>query len=246
MYVTAMGISSYTSSDGLKFTLEKKSVIEEGVNPAIVRLSDGRYRMLYNVIEGRMEDPNRKLYFKSSISNDGVNFVPGEGVRFRSQGSPDYDAISVPDIVELPDNRSRLYYTGDMFAPLYGREGNSVRSAVSSDQGWSWKRDAGVRLPFESMDPDVVVLPDGRYRMYYTTNPLGGSKDDQRVYSAISNDGLNFTFEGEVLSSGKVGLRYMDPDVVKIPEGYRMYFSEASGSPGREKTVIKSAVWKMQ
>jgi len=246
MYITGMGISSYVSSDGLKFTLEKNSIITDGFNPAVIKLQDGSYRVIYNVVEGRMEDPNRKLYFKSAISQDGINFVPEKGIRFRSQGPPDYDAISVPDIIKLPDGRFRMYYTGDMFAPVSGREGNNVRTAISSDEGMTWQREEGVRLRFESMDPDVVILPDGRYRMYYTTNPPGGSKDDQRVYSAISDNGLNFTFESEVLSSGEVGLRYMDPEVVEIPGGYRMYFSEATGGPGNERTIIKSAVWKIQ
>lgn len=244
MYVTGDGISSYISSDGLEFRLEKEKVIEDGFNPAIIRLPNQSYRMIYNVVEGRMNDPSRRLYFKSAISTDGLNFTVEEGVRYRSTGSPDYDAISVPNIIRMSDGRLRMYYTGDMFAPERGRDGNNIRSAVSYDQGWSWRREEGVRLPFESMDSDIVAIPGGGYRMYYTAHTNDWSKDDQRVYSAISMDGLDFTVEGEVLAPKIAGLRYMDPEVVETPLGYRMYFSEAVGRSGDEETLIKSAVWE--
>jgi len=248
MYITGMGgISSYISSDGLNFSSEKTDVLPEGINGEVFRLSDGRYRIIYNAVEGWHGPPEeRRFYFISAVSVDGLNFVPEEGVRFRSQGAPDYDAISVPDIVNLSDGRLRMYYTGDMFAPAFGRNGNNVRSAVSFDEGLTWQREEGARLAFTSMDPEIVVTPEGKYRMYYTANPGDDVEAGQRIYSAFSDDGLDFTYETEVLSSGNPGIRYMDPVITEIPEGYRMYYSEATGEPGGEETKIKSAVWKIR
>jgi hypothetical protein len=245
MYFTRMGgIFSAVSEDGLKWMVEEGVRVKSpAANPAIIELGDGRYRMIYDVRLGKPPKEGKSsgmsVYFVSAISEDGVVWEE-EGVCLRSRGPPDYDAISVPDIVELPDGRYRMYYTGDMFGPLEEREGNRVRSAVSSDEGRSWTREEGDRLEFESMDPEVVKLPDGRYRMYYTANPDPQRKGEQWVYSAISSDGLSFQKE-EVVLKPRRGMRYLDPEVVEVEGGYRMYVSEASGQPPDETINIVSA-----
>jgi hypothetical protein len=245
MYFTRMGgIFSAVSGDGLEWTIEEGVRVKDpAANPAIIKLVDGRYRMIYDVRYG--EPPEKKepsgmsVYFVSAVSVDGLVWEE-EGVCFRSQGPPDYDAISVPDIVELPDGRYRMYYTGDMFGPLEEREGNRARSAISLDEGRSWTREEGDRLDFESMDPEVVKLADGRYIMYYTAHPDSIGRGGQWVYSAVSSDGLSFQKEEVVLRSSS-GTRYLDPEVVEVEGGYRMYVSVATGQPPDEKIDIVSA-----
>ncbi len=246
MYFTNMdGIVSAVSEDGLEWTMEDAVCVKApAANPALIELGDGSYRMIYDLREGKEPSTGGQpsdvaVYFVSAVSKDGLTWEE-EGVCFRSRGSPDYDAISVPDIVKLPDGRYRMYYTGDMFGPLEGREGNRVRSAVSPDKGRSWVREEGDRLGFESMDPDIVELSNGEYRMYYTAHPNPYDKEEQLIYSAVSSDGLVFRKEGVVLKSSK-GTRYLDPNVVETEEGYRMYFSEATGHPPNETMNILSA-----
>src|SRR6185436_13174085 len=50
-------------------------------------------------------------------------------------------------------------------------------------------------MPF-AFDPTLVPLPDGRVRLYFTGNvgPPAG-RGTPAIYSAISTDGLNYTFE---------------------------------------------------
>jgi len=77
-------------------------------------------------------------------------------------------------------------------------------------------------------DSDFVDLGDGRYRMYYATEPeVPGNKLE--VYSATSADGIRWAPESGVRRTFTVF-----PDVVQLPDGtWRMYFQNAG--------VIKSA-----
>jgi len=104
-------------------------------------------------------------------------------------------------------------------------------------------REDGIRINSEAFDPCAVVLPDGRIRLYYSAYDSIDSEETMSIYSAISSDGLNYTIEGRVYSPEKEGIRYMDPRIVGIPGGYRMYYTEATGPKENGKTNIKSAVY---
>lgn len=81
---------------------------------------------------------------------------------------------------------------------------NFDRIAVqfSGDEGRTWSRpepiavdgmDAGLVRPF---DPTLVVLPDGRIRLYFTSNrTLDIRRGAPAIYSGISNDGITYKFE---------------------------------------------------
>ncbi|HEY9206619.1 MAG TPA: hypothetical protein VIO58_11945 [Candidatus Methanoperedens sp.] len=86
------------------------------------------------------------------------------------------------EIVDLGDDRYRMYYAVEPEVP-----GNKLEvfSAVSSG-GMEWKKEEGVRREF-SVFPDVVKLPDGRYRMYFQNQGV--------IKSAISSDGLSWIEE---------------------------------------------------
>lgn len=88
------------------------------------------------------------------------------------------------DAVDLGNGTYRLYYAVEPEVP-----GNKMEifSATSSD-GISWTKESGNRKEFAAF-PDVLKLPDGRWRMYFQSNKDGGIK------SAISTDGLQFTDE---------------------------------------------------
>ncbi|MBI2627438.1 hypothetical protein HYW72_00750, partial [Candidatus Nomurabacteria bacterium] len=66
------------------------------------------------------------------------------------------------EIVELGSGNYRMYYSIEPEVP-----GNKLEvfSATSTD-GINWKKEEGVRKEFATF-PDVVKLPDGRFRMYF-------------------------------------------------------------------------------
>ena len=80
------------------------------------------------------------------------------------------------------------------------------------------------------LTPDVVALPGGGYRMYYTL--VGPGVDytvtQGNILSAVSDDGERWTKEAGVRvgpHEPEAGLRVVCPDVVPLPDGgYRMYF----------------------
>lgn len=215
-----LSIFSAISSDGLAWTKESGVMIENGFCPAIIQLDNGSYRMIYDLQEG--QPPNAHLWFVSAISTDGLIWEKESGIRLESEGAPDYGAISVPEIIELPDGRYRMYYVGDMFNKGPEENQNTVRCAISSDNGWTWERETISGIPAQRMDPDVIVLSDGTYRMFYTVAPPG-REEEGGIYSAISSDGLTWTKEEGARLAGGI----YDPDVVELPDGtYRMYYCE--------------------
>ena len=85
----------------------------------------------------------------------------------------DSQSILTPNVVRLPTGGYRLYYTGWGPGRAVHDANGYILSAVSDD-GASWRKEPGVRLDVHEPDatqrvlcPDVVPLPDGRWRMYF-------------------------------------------------------------------------------
>lgn len=82
------------------------------------------------------------------------------------------------------------------------RHFDRVAVAYSRDEGRSWTKpepiavigmEAGLMRPF---DPTLVPLPDGRVRIYFTSNRSRDFRHSvPEIYSAISRDGLCYEFE---------------------------------------------------
>jgi hypothetical protein len=78
-------------------------------------------------------------------------------------------------------------------------------------------------------DPTVVTLDDGRIRMYYKGADGSGGPGEaiHTVYSAVSDDGLDFTAEGIRIDSQATPDRGWAsvPDAVVLPDGrVRLYY----------------------
>src|SRR3989338_2734471 len=105
-----------------------------------------------------------------------------------------------------------------------------VAKAVS----FSWEKDSGPRIVDGSV-PFIHKLKDGRSRLYHC-------KDD-KILSAVSNDGLNFAKEQGVRISSGTGFEthVCDPTIVDLPGGkMRMYYKGAnSQNPGPGQSVHK-------
>jgi predicted GH43/DUF377 family glycosyl hydrolase len=245
LYFTDIGgIFRASSGDGLNFGAPVK-VIEAGSNSAIFPLSGGGYRMIYNPMfppePGQYHQSSQ--YFLSARSADGLNWVLEEGVRFRSADAPDYDGISVPCVVDIGNGRLRMYFVGDMYGPELGREGNNIRSTLSSDEGLSWQREDGVRIERTSMDPAVIKTSEG-YWLYFTAPHEDKKFGEMRVYAVFSSDGLVFDEPRIVLTPPNAGERFMDPEFIETENEMRMYVSLASGEGAAERTKLVSAVLK--
>jgi len=243
MYYTARGIELATSTDGLNF-VGKGTVVSSGqlgseqemvTNPAVFKLLDGRYRMIYEgsrKADGSQTD--RKLY--SAVSSDGLTWTKEDGVRFfdYGDGKPGEIFTSVPDIVRLPDNRLRMYYT----------RGMTSAAAISIDEGLTWTKEKNLDLGNIAVDLDLVELDDGTYKLFYTTFESEWAVGEQFMMSASSADGLNFvTDSGRRLEPANEGGLITDPDVIKVvggEGGYRLYYGEFS-SPSNMQSNILSA-----
>ena len=88
-----------------------------------------------------------------------------------------------------------------------------------------------IDLPFEGrpVDPDVVVLPDGKIRLYFfdfSVNSPPQQADPSRVgrmYSATSEDGITFIMEEGVRLESMPPAT--DPDVIQQSEVWWMFVS---------------------
>ena len=124
--------------------------------------------------------------------------------------------ISESQIVE-PDEQDQLI-EDNIVEKNENLEGNALQ--------WVYK---GSAIEGNYADSDFVDLGNGKYRMYYATEPeVPGNKLE--VYSAVSSDGVEWTPENGARREFTVF-----PDAVKLTDGkYRMYFQNGG--------VIKSAI----
>lgn len=104
----------------------------------------------------------------------------------------------------------------------------------SNDNGQTWSEKeyididgVGDKVP---VDPAPFLLNDGRIRLYYFDIEEGrssmGSESENKIYSAISSDGVNFVEEGVCFSKEGV----YDPDVIEVDGVYRMYVGDLEGN----------------
>ena len=111
-----------------------------------------------------------------------------------------FERAGVPTLARLSDGR--IAAALQHFPENDDRNFDRVAVSVSKDEGRTWSKpqpivvenmESGLARPF---DPTLVSLPDGRIRLYFTSNR---SPDFRRstpaIYSAISTNGINFVFE---------------------------------------------------
>jgi hypothetical protein len=111
-----------------------------------------------------------------------------------------FERAGVPTVARLKDGR--LLAAFQHFPRDDNRNFDRVAVRFSSDEGRTWSKpepiavqgmEPGLARPF---DPTLVPLPDGRVRLYFTSN---GSPDFRRstpaIYSALSMDGIHYVFE---------------------------------------------------
>ena len=120
------------------------------------------------------------------------------------------------------------------------------------DPGSSWVKDPEIAVNSDDPDddarsitPNVVKLPEGGYRMYYTGVGHGRppKMSEESFLSAFSDDGLTWRKEpGSRLELSDVAdtQRILCPEAIPLPDGrYRMYFEN---KPVAGPSVICSAI----
>jgi hypothetical protein len=158
----------------------------------------------------------------SATSPDGLTWTADDRVLL--------EHASVPCAIVTPEGNVRLYYVDASQMP------ETANCAESTDGGATFTvlgLTIANRSALKALDPCIVRLSDGRYRLYFYGPAVQdpGGTGPHSIYSAISDDGVAFTEEQEVFSYN--GL--VDPDVFQVSRRswYMYVFSLADG-----KTVL--------
>jgi hypothetical protein len=170
---------------------------------------------------------NHELYF--AVSEDGETWE-------RTTDEPILEMASVPNLLLLEQDVGD-FEAGTLISHFvdasemhdWGEE--RIGYITSEDNGETWSDRALITIEdlpegLTGVDPCVVQLPDGRLRIYFfdftaNKNLLNGEDTDPTFYSAISEDGLTFEFEGEVYSS--TAALITDPEVLWVKDRWLLY-----------------------
>ena len=166
---------------------------------------------------------NRDL--RVAFSSDGLSM---------GQASSFIERAGVPCVIR--DSGERLVAVFQWFPFDDAAAFDRVAVAFSTDGGTSWSKPARMSfsgLPSNLMrpfDPTVVQLGDGRYRLYFTSNEQGGG-GRPAIYSAISNDAVNYTFEAGARFAPAGGT--VDAAAVWFGEKWHLFSHTAQAGTGK-------------
>ncbi len=122
-----------------------------------------------------------------ATSADGLTYTPIEGWIS--------DQAHLPDAVVDDEGRIFLYYTGW----IVGGELDRTAVAISEDNGKTWTYKVLTVTGGESYssphNADIVLLPDGTFRLYYTAHTLDFTEG---IHMAESQDGVHFEYKTSV------------------------------------------------
>jgi hypothetical protein len=134
------------------------------------------------------------------------------------------DQANVPDMVMDDNGVIYLYYSGW----IVGDRLNVSAVAISQDMGETWTYhyvDVEETINLASpVDPDVVLLEDGTFRLFFTS---GGSDGKVGIHYADGVDGITFTYKGPVFIP-KEGTA-IDSTTQKIGDTWHMWILSNKG-----------------
>ena len=106
-------------------------------------------------------------------SDPGCSWTKDPEIAVNSDDPDDDSRTITPTVIKVPGGGYRMYYTGLGPNPDIGMMGEAFLSAFSHD-GATWEKEKGAHLEVSDVDdsdrilcPEVIPLPDGRYRMYW-------------------------------------------------------------------------------
>jgi hypothetical protein len=160
-------VYSAISNDGIKWTQELGTRMEWATFPAVIKLSDGKYRIYYQ---------NQNV-IKSAISSDGLNWTQEAGTRIDSTNAAGLvlNNVAAPTIIKS-DNGYIMVYRGDINQKYPEKVPNPNTElflwATSSD-GLAFEK-KGVALDSRNGEfkglldgPELVKWDDGSIRLYF-------------------------------------------------------------------------------
>ena len=222
---STIGCSDSTDSGATvyKVACEIEGTGTVNVDPTIVMLDDGRYRLYYFAGE---TDPTNGIGDPASMPGDhNINSAISEdGIHFEEEGTVfTYEGLMDPDI----------FYTGEQY--LFYSATNTGKSIIAtSDDGLDFTYYGD--FPIERVGlAKPIILEDGTFRMY-VFNQTG----QKQVLSLISEDGLSWTKEEGIRLEAPEGKEITDSQVVQLENGtYKMFFkiSTASTPPTNKKKI---------
>ena len=241
LYVTGgmQGMTLYKASDGLTFTEETASLPLGGSDPTLIRLEDDTYRMYYN----------DRDTIKTATSPDGLVWTEESSTGISNTNNN--GAWGVPDSVELPDGRVRLYWVD---TPIYVTPPNGyevVKSAVSPD-GLTFTEENGYRTEDTNgeggwADPHVLLAEEGNWVGLFSFIPPFTEENPNvpmTLHVGTSTDGLTWSIESEpiiTVTGGHVG----DPASYPLGDGsYRVYHVATSELNPPHNYCITSGILK--
>lgn len=189
------------------------------------------------------ENQLQNIKLNISSSEDGVTFtdeevfVVGAGVPSVTQGA-DRTLVAVFNWFTDYEENPECY--------------NKVALMTSDDDGETWDGPFGMfvedfpdgyQLPY---DPTITTTEDGGYRLFFTTHLLGMGQPF--IYgTAVSNDGLHYTYDGIAFESNSYDI--VDGSEVRVGETWYMIAPVAKGdgkalqatsTDGRTFTLMES------
>lgn len=167
----------------------------------------------------------------------GLKWVKDPQIAINLDTPLDSERILTPNVVRLPQGGFRMYYTGLGPGRTVKDSVGYILSAFSTD-GMIWQKEPGVRIDVHEPDatlrvlcPDVIPLPNNRWRMYYEAR----TPDRPTVIlSAVSEDGLNwqnepgFRMSNPKWSYGTPRCLYLESAANEPKLKYRLYFHHYS------------------
>jgi len=235
LYTTELGnIGVYAAaapaSGDLTFATQSAGVSTPGFasDPSLIRLSNGTWRMYY-VDHSIVGGPEKVL---TATSADGLSFTTeaDTGIANTSGGQ----AWGVPDSVELPDGRIRLYWVDT----VSGMSAEVIKSATSTN-GTTFSEDADYRTTGGYVDPHILKAVDGDWLALFSTTP---GTVLQTLHLGTSSDGLTWSVDSTPIISVSGG-NALDPTSIDLGNGsYRIYYVATTGADASAGFYLKSGI----
>lgn len=152
-----------------------------------------------------------------------------DGLTFTRTNTVISDQAGVPNVMLDKEGRARIYYID------FGNNNIIAVAIQKSANEWVLRKVSLAGLPKGSdpVDPTVVLLSDGKYRLYYMQAEIGKKPT---IYSAISNDGVNFTKEdGERYNPSDV----YDPIVLQTKDSWLLWTGPDGKHSAKSKDGLK-------
>ena len=167
----------------------------------------------------------------------GLNWVKDPEVPLEPDRPLDLQGTVTPNVVRLSQGGFRIYYTG-IGPARSAQESQGYILSAYSDDGISWQKEPGVRIDVHEPDamvrvlcPDVIPLPDGRWRMYFEA--VAPDRPNV-ILSAVSDDGFSWQRE-EGIRAQSPEWTFGSPRCLYMPSPedagklcYRLYFHHYS------------------